>query len=248
MKTLLTITLTLIIGITLSQTTPEFIKVEGGTFTMGDVLGLGDEDEQPPHEVTVSTFSITKTEITVAQYREYCNSTGVSMPETPSWGWYGNNPIVNVSWHDAIGYADWLSDKLDMNIRLPYEAEWEYAARGGSKSKGYKCSGANSAGNAGWYEANSGGKPHNVATKKANEMGLYDMSGNVYEWCMDKYDGNYYSSSPKNNPRGPSTGANRVRRGGSWHSNAPYCRSANRFNISPDYRHYLMGFRLVAPQ
>ena len=200
----------------------------------------------PTHEVTVKSFNISKTEITVAQYRYYCKATGVAMPEEPSWGWQNNHPIVNVTWHDAINYAHWLSDKLDQIVRLPYEAEWEYAARGGGKTRGYKYSGSSSIEDAGWYSGNSGNQIHTVASKSSNELGLYDMSGNIWEWCMDIYDEDYYINSSKNNPKGATKGDKRVVRGGSFNDGAAYSRVANRRLDSPKHVVYSSGFRVVS--
>lgn len=246
---ILTIVLLVSVGLQ-AQTLPEFVKVTGGTFTMGDEWGLGYDDEQPTHEVTLSGFSISKTEVTVAQYRRYCNATGVSMPDDgPSWVGKDNHPIVLVSWYDAINYCDWLSEELDQNILLPTEAQWEFAARGGNHSNGYKYSGSRSMATAGWYKGNSNGKTHTVATKKANELGLYDMSGNVWEWCMDKYAGNYYANSPSQNPKGPQSGDtrdSRVLRGGSWYNEATYCRVSNRNSRPPEIRNDDYGFRVVS--
>jgi len=236
----------LICNLTSAQNLPEMVTVTGGTFTMGDEWGLGNTDELPTHEVTIKSFNISQTEVTVAQYSYYCKATGVAMPEEPSWGWQNNQPIVNVSWHDAINYADWLSDKLDLMVRLPYEAEWEYAARGGNKSNGYKYSGANSMVNAGWYSGNSSMKIHAVASNKANELGLYDMSGNIWEWCMDIYDEDYYTNSPENNPKGAIKGDRRVVRGGSFSDGAAYSRVANRRLDSPKSVVYSSGFRVVS--
>jgi len=244
--TILTLALVLASLFTTAQNTPELIKVTGGTFTMGDESGMGQGDEQPTHEVTLSDFSIGKTEVTVAQYRYYCSSTGISMPEEPSWGWSDNAPIVNVSWFDAINYCDWLSEKLDQNITLPTEAQWEFAARGGTQSEGYKYAGGRSMATAGWYRDNSGGKTQTVASKKANELGLYDMSGNVYEWCIDWYDGGYYANSPSKNPKNTTRGDYRVLRGGSWSYSASYCRVANRNINEAGSRDFYNGFRVVS--
>ena len=224
------------------------VTVQGGTFTMGDDQGVGEDDEQPTHEVTLSTYQISKTEVTVAQYRRYCNATGVSMPEEPSWGWQSSHPIVNVSWNDAINYCDWLSEELDQNITLPTEAQWEFAARGGTKSKGYKYAGGRSIASVGWYDANSGGKTHEVASKKANELGLYDMSGNVWEWCLDWYDGDYYGNSPSRNPKNTSKGERKswVLRGGSWNDSATNCRVSYRYRNKPSNRYNFNGFRVVS--
>jgi formylglycine-generating enzyme len=200
---------------------PEMVLVEGGSFTMGDEWGMGSEDELPTHEVSLKNFKISKTEVTVKQYRQFCRETGRSMPEAPSWGWQDNNPMVNVNWHDAVAYCDWLSDKMDGLYRLPTEAEWEYAARGGKNSKGFKYSGGQSMHSVGWFSENSNSRTQAVASKKPNELGIYDMSGNVWEWCSDWYGKDYYANSPSSNPRGPSSGSNRVLRGGSWNSTLP---------------------------
>jgi formylglycine-generating enzyme required for sulfatase activity len=246
-KILTLIALTLYIATSNAQNYPELIKVTGGTFTMGDEHGVGNEDEQPTHEVTLSDFSIGKTEVTVAQYRSYCRATGVSMPEEPRWGWSDNAPIVNVSWQDALNYCDWLSEKLDQNISLPTEAQWEFAARGGTQSKGYKYAGGRSMASSGWYQDNSGDKAHAVATKKANELGLYDMSGNVWEWCMDWYKSDYFANSPSKNPKNTLRGnSKRVLRGGGWFNDASVCRVAIRSNNEPDFRFSFIGFRVVS--
>jgi formylglycine-generating enzyme required for sulfatase activity len=231
-----------------AQSTPQLVTVQGGTFTMGDDQGVGQDNEQPTHEVTLSTYQISKTEVTVAQYRRYCNARGVSMPEEPSWGWQSSHPIVNVSWNDAINYCDWLSEELDQNINLPTEAQWEFAARGGTKSKGYKYAGGRSIASVGWFIDSSGGKTHEVASKKANELGLYDMSGNVGEWCLDWYDGDYYGNSPAKNPKNTSKGKRtyRVRRGGSWNNSATYCRVSNRSGDEPTSGDCHIGFRVVS--
>jgi formylglycine-generating enzyme required for sulfatase activity len=229
-----------------AQTYPEMIAVEGGTFTMGDSEGDGEPDEQPAHSVTLKSFKIAKTETTVAQWKAYCSATGRAMPETPSWGWIDNHPIVNVNYGDAVAYCDWLSEKMDADYRLPTEAEWEYAACGGKLIKGTKYSGGRSLDNAGWYADNSGSKTHAVGTKNPNELGLYDMSGNVWEWCKDWYGS--YTADAQTNPRGPSSGAYRVLRGGSWGGTAANCRVASRSDGGPSGRGSGNGFRVVLSQ
>lgn len=229
-----------------AQTYPEMILVEGGTFTMGDSEMEGDPNEQPAHSVTLKNFKIAKTETTVAQWKAYCSATGRAMPLTPSWGWIDSHPIVNVNYGDAVAYCDWLSEKMDADYRLPTEGEWEYAARGGKLSKGTKYSGGRSLDNAGWYTDNSGSKTHAVANKNPNELGLYDMSGNVWEWCKDWYGA--YSDTPSQNPKGPSSGASRVLRGGSWNSGAADCRVAVRRGNDPSYRDSGRGVRVVLSQ
>ena len=231
-----------------TATYPEMVTVEGGTFTMGDEHGDGAANEQPTHQVTLKTFKIAKTETTVAQWRAFCNATGRAMPEAPSWGWINSHPIVNVSWDDAVAYTDWLSEKLDADYRLPTEAEWEYAAKGGKLSKGTKYSGGRSLDNAGWYDANSGDQTQAVATKNPNELGIYDMSGNVWELCKDWYGEDYYKTSPATNPKGPTSGEYRVLRGGGWDGKATICRVAYRNNYPPSARYSNFGFRVVLSQ
>lgn len=246
MKIYLLLLLLIITVPVFAQSYPEMIIVEGGSFEMGDEQGIGEANEQPVHPVTLKTFSIGKTETTVLQWKAYCNATGRKMPETPSWGWIDSHPIVNVSWDDAVAYCDWMSDKTGNMYRLPTEAEWEYAVRGGKTGKGYKYSGGQSIDVTGWYAENSGDKTNAVAQKRANELGLYDMSGNVWEWCQD-WRGNY-DAAAQTNPRGAKSGGARVLRGGSWYGAAAYCRVANRGNTAPGNRDSIVGFRLVAPE
>ncbi len=148
-----------------AQDYPELVKVEGGSFLMGNESRRAKPEEQPVHEVNLKDFYIGKTEVTVAQYRLYCEETGVEMPVEPSWGWNDNHPIVNVTWIDAMNYCEWLSEKLGIVITLPTEAEWEFAARGGNYSKGFKYSGSSAAIMAGWNRGNTKGCPENVGSK-----------------------------------------------------------------------------------
>jgi formylglycine-generating enzyme len=159
-----------------------------------------------------------------------------------------NHPVIHVSWNDASEYCNWLSLKTGKSYRLPTEAEWEYAAKGGSQSRGYTYSGSNNAGDVAWCMENSGNETHPVGQKQPNELGIYDMTGNVWEWCSDWYGKDYYAGSPSNNPKGPSTGWNRVYRGGSWGNDARYCRAARRNNRTPDDRDCSLCFRLVSPR
>jgi formylglycine-generating enzyme required for sulfatase activity len=156
-----------------------------------------------------------------------------------------NCPVENVSWNDAQDFIRKLNQQTGKNYRLPTEAEWEFAARGGNKSKGYKYAGGNYRSNVAWYYDNSGGKTHAVGQKQANELGIYDMSGNVWEWCGDWYGD--YSSSSQTNPKGPSYGSSRVLRGGGWDFDASDCRVSSRDDLAPGYRDYYDGFRLVLP-
>jgi TPR repeat protein/formylglycine-generating enzyme required for sulfatase activity len=223
---------------------PQMVYVEGGTFSMGDDLN---NYAKPIHKVTLSNFKISKTLVTVKQFREFCLQSGRSMSDydAPTWGWHDNHPMVNVSWDEAVAYCDWLSEKMNADYRLPTEAEWEYAARGGKLSKNTEYSGSNNADLVAWHKDNSGSKTHAVATKKANELGLYDMSGNVWEWCHDWYDEGYYASSPSSNPKGPSTGSIRVSRGGSWEHSYSCCRIVYRSYYPPDCGFEMIGFRVV---
>jgi formylglycine-generating enzyme len=219
----------------------DMVNVKGGTFLSGknkeELVPL------PPHSVTLSSFKISKYEVTVAQYRAFCLSTGNQMPNEPVWGWIDNHPIVNVNHYDAVAYCDWLSSKYSDNYRLPTDAEWEYAARGGSKSKGFIYSGSNDFGEVGWSYENSGGTTQAVGSKKPNELGLYDMSGNVWEWCLD-WDGEY-SDSPTTNPRGPADGIHREIRGGCWYEPTAVCRVTYRMHNLPQFRGVGNGFRVV---
>ena len=221
---------------------PNFVKVEGGSFTMGDDFGYGVHDETL-HKVTLKSYYIAKTEVTVGQYRKYCLSVGVNMPSELPETVNDYEPIRAVSYLDAIGYCEWLSKELDRNVMLPTEAQWEFAARGGKASKGYKYSGDSNLNLVAWNRDNSGGKVHIVARKKPNELGLFDMSGNVYEWCRDWY-GDYFKL--EQDPLGRDYGSDRVLRGGSFNRPAAHCRIANRSRYRPDSRNINRGFRVVS--
>jgi len=158
----------------------------------------------------------------------------------------GDQPMVEVSWHGAKAFADWLSRKSGKDFRLPTEAECEYAARSGGKREKY--AGGNNLDRVAWYDDNSGGRTHAVGTKAANGLGLYDMSGNVWEWCQDVYDSDAYSRHSRHNPVITSGGSRRVHRGGGWGNNPRNVRSANRFRNDPDNTINNLGFRLCLPQ
>ncbi|MDR1726116.1 MAG: formylglycine-generating enzyme family protein [Bacteroidales bacterium] len=220
----------------------DFILVEGGTFLMGC---SGEErdcypDEQPQHNVTVSTFKIYKYEISVAQYRLFCTKTGHQMPATPSFGWQDDNPIVNVTWQDAVAYAKWVGG------RLPTEAEWEYAARGGNKSKGFIYSGSNNYDDVGWSYENAQNRTHPIAQKLPNELGIYDMSGNVWEWCSDNYGIYYYSQSPSINPKGVENDKyGKVNRGGGFSFDKSFLKNSARRGSATQAIGSGTGFRVV---
>ena len=218
----------------------EMVFVEGGTFQMGATSEQGsdaDADERPVHTVTLSSFYIGKTEVTQ-------NLWMAVMGGNPSYFKKGGNyPVESVSWDDIQEFLKKLNAATGKMYRLPIEAEWEYAARGGSKSSGYKYSGSNNIGDVAWYNDNSSNETHLVASKAPNELGIYDMSGNVWEWCQDWY-GNY-TSSTQTNPQGASSGSDRVLRGGSWSYGAKICRVSFRNGNGPDIRFNDSGFRLV---
>jgi len=221
---------------------PEIVYVKGGTFYMGS--NDGESDEKPIHKVIMSDFYIGKYEVTFEEYEKFCESTRREKPDDNGWG-RGKRPVINVCWYDAVEYCKWLSEETGKKYRLPTEAEWEYASKGGLKSAVYKYSGSNNIDEVAWYDGNSGDKTHPVGTKQPNELGIYDMSGNVWEWCSDWYDEDYYSKSPSTDPKGPSSGEYRVFRGGGWYNSSVNCRSALRGRSLPDYMGDGDGFRCV---
>jgi formylglycine-generating enzyme required for sulfatase activity len=234
----------------------EFVRVEAGTFTMGATTEMKAdastpqweasamwgliEDESPAHQVTLTKdFCIGKTEVTQALW------TAV-MGDNPSDFKGGNKPVETVTWAECQEFIKKLNSLTGKNFRLPTEAEWEYAARGGKKTQHYKYSGSNNLNDVAWYEDNSGKTTHDVATKQANELGIYDMSGNVSEWCQDWHA--KYKDNAQTNPTGPSAPpewAERVLRGGAWTDYARSCRSSARSNLDPDNGLYNTGLRLV---
>ena len=242
MKNLILIVL-FVIGIldtTVAQTALlryEMIFVEGGTFQMGS--SSGDSDEKPVHSVTLSGFNIGKYEVTQAQW------TAVMGNNPSSFTGCDDCPVENVSWNDVQQYISKLNSQTGKNYRLPTEAEWEFSARGGKSSEGYTYSGSNDLNSVAWNADNSGSKTHSVGGKQANELGIYDMTGNVWEWCSDWYGA--YNSYSETNPTGASSGPDRVLRGGSWYDIAYGCRTAIRFGVNPDDGDDYGGFRLVLP-
>jgi formylglycine-generating enzyme required for sulfatase activity len=209
------------------------IPVEGGTFQMGSTTE--GSCEKPVHQVTLSSFSIGQTEVTQELWQAVMGS-------NPSYFKGSKRPVEQVSWNDCQTFITKLNQLTGKTFRLPTEAEWEYAARGGNKSKGYVYSGSNEIDDVAWYTSNSN-STHDVATKSPNELGIYDMSGNVYEWCQDWYGS--YSSGSQTNPTGPTSGSDRVERGGGWSSNATYCSVANRLSRTPTRSIIYLGFRLA---
>jgi formylglycine-generating enzyme required for sulfatase activity len=217
------------------------VCVEGGTFTMGASSEQGSDaysDEKPVHQVTLSSFSIGKYEVTQEEWETVMGS-------NPSKFKGAKRPVECVSWDDCQDFIRKLDALTDKRFRLPTEAEWEYAARGGNRSQGYKYVGGNSIGSVAWYTDNSGKETLPVGQKLSNELGLYDMAGNVWEWCQDWYDGSYYGKSPSTNPVNNTSASNRVNRGGSWYNGAWSCRVSNRGSDSPDDRGSDLGLRLA---
>ena len=212
------------------------VYVSGGTFIMG-----GDEssDQTPTHSVTLSSYYICKYEVTQALWRAVMGS-------NPSKFKGDNLPVEQVSWNDCQTFINRLNSYTGRNFRLPTEAEWEFAARGGNYSRRYKYSGSNYIGDVAWYADNSGNRTHPVGTKQANELGLYDMSGNVWEWCSDWYGS--YSSYSQSNPTGATSGFGRVERGGNWCGLARYCCSSHRSYYAPGNSFDDLGLRLVLSQ
>jgi formylglycine-generating enzyme required for sulfatase activity len=248
------------------------ILVKGGTFQMGSNDKDAQTDEKPVHPVTLSDYYIGKTEVTVAEFKSFIDANASYQTDADkgdgSYIWTGstyekksgvnwkcdvtgkirdvseyNHPVIHISWNDAIAYCQWLSQKTNKTYRLPTEAEWEYAARGGNKSKGYTYAGSNTVEEVAWLNSNSDSKTHAVAGKTANELGLFDLSGNVWEWCND-WNGDY-PSTKQTNPAGPDKGVLRVLRGGGWFNFPVNCRAAYRHGSTPTSRNGYLGFRLA---
>jgi formylglycine-generating enzyme required for sulfatase activity len=214
----------------------EMVWVEGGSYLMGS--NKGGEDEKPVHEVTLKGFYIGKYEVTQEQWQKL-------MGNNPS-KFFGCQqcPVERVSWDEVQVFIKKLNTQTGKSYRLPTEAEWEYAAKGGNKNSSYEYSGSDNIDEVAWYgDAND--KPHPIGTKKANVLGIFDMTGNVWEWCSDWYDHNYYQYSTKRNPEGALTGDYRVLRGGSFYGYANNCRPADRNSNEPYFRSYNIGFRLA---
>ncbi len=227
------------LSFTVGGVTFKMIKVEHGTFTMGATPEMEDPDgdENPAHKVTLTKdYYIAETQVTQALWQAVMGS-------NPSSFKGDMNPVEEVSWNDCQEFIKKLNQMTGKNFRLPTEAEWEFAARGGNKSKHTQYAGSSSLDEVAWYYDNSGSETHPVAQKKPNELGLYDMSGNVWEWCNDWF--GYYSNTPSTDPQGPTSGSGRVSRGGSWRYNARYCRLSGRNWRNPEFRYDSIGLRLA---
>lgn len=232
---------------TIGEVTFVMVPVEGGTFMMGGTAEQGSDPidrERPVHQVTLSSYYISQTEVTQALWQEVMGS-------NPSYFVGDNHPVEQVSWEDCQAFIALLNDLTGRTFRLPSEAEWEYAARGGNESEGYKYSGSNDLSAVAWYSENDWWElmgsgthgTHSVATRNPNELDLYDMSGNVHEWCQDWFDS--YGPNDQIDPIGPESGTTRVYRGGSWYFDEWFCRVSFRNGVVPTYRSYGIGFRLA---
>jgi formylglycine-generating enzyme required for sulfatase activity len=235
---------------------PEMVTIRpADSFTMGCQAGRDDEaggcydNEKPAHPVRLNAYQIGKDEVTFEQWDECEREKACPHAADEGWG-RGKRPVINVSWNDITQhYIPWLNRKTGKEYRLPSEAEWEYAARGGTETA-YPWGNRIGKGKANCDNSSCGDKFEYTAPVgrfAANGYGLHDMQGNVWEWCQDWYGSDYYASSPASNPQGAGSGTDRVLRGGSWRNDAQDVRSANRFDLTPGYRNYDIGFRLVVP-
>jgi formylglycine-generating enzyme required for sulfatase activity len=216
----------------------EFVLIPGGCYEMGDTFGDGEAHEKPVHKVCVDDFYMAKYEVTQKQWQKVMGSNPSHFK-----GCEGC-PVETVSWDDVQAFISKLNSQTGMRFRLPTEAEWEYAVRsGGKKEKWAGTNSESSLGDYAWYDGNSGQRTHPVGQRKPNGWGLYDMSGNVWEWVNDWYDDKYYGKSPEKNPQGPSGGTYRVLRGGAWGGHQDFARCASRHGHFPDFRNYDNGFR-----
>ncbi len=200
-----------------------------------------DNDEKPVHEVCLDGFYMGKYEVTQGQWLKVEENNPSYFRECGS-----DCPVEGVSWREVRDFIEKLNVMSQAAYRLPTEAEWEFTARSGGKPEKY--AGDNDADQVAWYSGNSDGRSHQVGTRAPNGLGLYDLSGNVWEWCMDWYDSDYYDNSPRYNPRGPSSGSSRVFRGGSWYRKSEWARTTNRYWSKPGNSFSNLGFRLVLPR
>ncbi len=250
----------------------DLVYVRGGSFEMGSEKG--ESDEKPMHTITLSNYFIGKYEVTVGQFRKFIAATGYKTSADINGGsylWNGsqwklqpginweydalgfkrpeteeNHPVIHVSWTDALEYTKWLSSVTGKAFRLPTEAEWEFAARGGMSSNGYTFAGSNDINQVAWSLDNKSNQTFPVGKKQPNELGIYDMTGNVWEWCNDWYDADYYAKSPSTNPQGSKSGLFKVIRGGSWGGLSNFNRVTFRYRYFPGNRGKFNGYRIAA--
>ena len=227
----------------------DMITMQGGTFTMGateDHITYADNSEKPPHQVTLSTYQIGKTEVTQELWEAVTGKSLSQIARPNGWTLYGDGPdypMYYITWDDCQEFITKLNELTGQQFRMPTEAEWEYAARGGNKSKGFTFSGSNNIADVAWYSENSSNRSCPVANKAPNELGIYDMTGNVWEWCSDWYGD--YSDAPQTNPTGPETGTERVVRGGCWGALVSGSHLSNRISYVPTFHSNSLGLRLA---
>jgi len=245
---------------------PDMIWLPGGTFTMGSPEGFGEDREHPAHEVTLSHYAVGQHPVTVGEFRRFVAATGYrteaeegdgayvydkkgdwNQKEDASWlnpylSQDDTHPVVCISWNDAHAYCRWLSDQTGQTYGLLTEAQWEHACRAGSDAAYSFGDDAEKLGAYAWYIDNAGDGTRPVGEKRPNGWHLYDMHGNIWEWCSDWYGD--YPGEVEQDPNGPESGSNRVVRGGSWYYDADYCRSAYRYGLEPSDRRGILGFRL----
>jgi len=219
----------------------EFVFVKGGCYDMGDTFGDGESDEKPVHNVCISDFYMGKYEVTQVQWKSIMGSNPSSFSSCGD-----TCPVETVSWNDIQGFIQKLNSKTGKTYRLPTEAEWEYATRSGGKKEKYAGTSSDSdLDSYAWYNSNSNDETHPVGQKKPNGLGIYDMSGNVYEWCQDWFNPSYYRQKTRDNPQGPSSESKRVFRGGSWVNEPMFLRASDRNDEDPSISHHRIGFRLL---
>ncbi len=219
----------------------ELVRVEGGSFAPGNITDKeveGDSKKNPNRTLNLDSFSIGKYPVTQRLWVEV-------MENNPSSNKGEDLPVENVNWKDVQIFIEKFNRLTGKKYRLPTEAEWEFAAKGGNMTEGFKYSGSNKAEDVAWFNHNSKGKTNPIGTKNPNELGIFDMSGNVWEWCNDWYDEFYFQICESNNPTGPSHGTYKVARGGGWHGMADDCMVSRRDFSNPDYRDEALGFRLA---